>query len=285
MNDLAAERRWERQVRGLSAVMILPLVAHDRCSGVLVLGSSDADSEFSAGDLKQASTLGFVAAAVLHNAQLFEEVVEIKNFNENILENLSNGVITLDLSLNISKTNAAARRILRLGDRQLRGAPISDIFKGENAWIPDMLSIGKAGTKEELWVEKDIHLDKGQRVTVNLSAVPLTNVERKHIGFMLVLEDITREKRIRSTMARFMSERVVEKLLNTGESMLGGAAQDVTILFSDIRNFTGLSETLSARQMVGTLNDYFTEMVEVIFTARHSPRRRIRITPSAQQSR
>ena len=66
-------------------------------------------------------------------------------------------------------------------------------------------------------------------------------------------------------MARFMSERVVEKVMDAGESVLGGAAQDATILFSDIRNFTGLSETMNARQMVETLNDYFTEMVEVIF--------------------
>ena len=46
------------------------------------------------GDLKQASALAAITLqSVLYNARLFEEVVEARNFNENILENLSNGVI------------------------------------------------------------------------------------------------------------------------------------------------------------------------------------------------
>jgi adenylate cyclase len=265
MNDLAANPRWDRKSSALATLLVMPLVAHERCTGALVLGSGSIEDEYTAGDLTQASALAAIAAEVLYNARLFEEVVEAKNFNENILENLSNGVITLDLALLVTKTNAAARRILHLAERSIVGTSIADFFTDENAWVLNPLSPGKIGEEGVHWADRDIKLGKDEGITVNLSAVPLRNVDGKHIGYMLVLEDITREKRIKGTMARFMSERVVEKVMDAGESVLGGASQDVTILFSDIRNFTGLSELMSPRQMVATLNDYFTEMVDVIF--------------------
>jgi adenylate cyclase len=265
MNDLAENPRWDRDVSAPATLLVMPLVAHERSSGALVLGSERDGDEFTAGDLKQASALAAIAAQVLYNARLFEEVVEARNFNENILENLSNGVITLDLSLRVSKTNAAARRILHLNDHHLVDTLIGDFFTNENAWVLEPLSPDRIRSEGVHWADRDLRLGKDEGITVNLSAVPLSNVDGGHIGYMLVFEDITREKRIKGTMARFMSERVLEKVMDAGESVLGGASQDVTILFSDIRNFTGLSEQMNPRQMVGTLNDYFTEMVDVIF--------------------
>ena len=65
-------------------------------------------------------------------------------------------------------------------------------------------------------------------------------------------------------MARYMSSEVVEQVLAGGESELGGKTQTVSILFSDVRNFTGVSEALGARETVSLLNEYFGVMVEVV---------------------
>ena len=64
-----------------------------------------------------------------------QKVIEARNFNEAILANLSNGVITLDAGQRITKTNEAARRILQLGDADLVGKTADEVFTGENAWI------------------------------------------------------------------------------------------------------------------------------------------------------
>jgi adenylate cyclase len=64
---------------------------------------------------------------------------------------------------------------------------------------------------------------------------------------------------------QYVSDEVVEKLLALGHRPdLGGEAKQVTVLFSDIRNFTTISERLSPHQLVEMLNAYLSHACEAI---------------------
>jgi adenylate cyclase len=84
------------------------------------------------------------------------------------------------------------------------------------------------------------------------------------LGLRLTGEERERA-RIRGLFARYVSNEVVEKLLSEERRPdLAGEAVTVTVLFSDIRNFTTISEKLSAHEVVEMLNAYFTRVCEPI---------------------
>jgi adenylate cyclase len=87
------------------------------------------------------------------------------------------------------------------------------------------------------------------------------------LGLRLTGEERQRA-RLRQIFGRYVAQEVVEKLLADGANPdLGGEAYRVTVLFSDIRNFTTISESLEPVQVVEMLNRYFTRACEPILAA------------------
>lgn len=79
-----------------------------------------------------------------------------------------------------------------------------------------------------------------------------------------VLENRSKEK-VKSAMGKYMSEDVMKRVvMNIDNLGLGGKKATVTVLFSDIRGFTSMSEQMSAQQVSEILNEYFTAMEPII---------------------
>ena len=90
------------------------------------------------------------------------------------------------------------------------------------------------------------------------------------VAFLLtVILRLTGEERERARMKRmfgsYVSDEVVDMLMVGGKKLdLGGETVNVTVLFSDIRNFTTISERLEAHEVVEMLNEYFTRVTAPI---------------------
>ncbi|MBN2223890.1 MAG: adenylate/guanylate cyclase domain-containing protein [Deltaproteobacteria bacterium] len=84
----------------------------------------------------------------------------------------------------------------------------------------------------------------------------------------LVIENLKEQQGrnlIAAVLGRYLPGPAAEKILS-GDVELSGEERTITVLFSDIRDFTGISERLSPYEVVGLLNRYLEHMVRIVFT-------------------
>ncbi len=105
------------------------------------------------------------------------------------------------------------------------------------------------------FTEKDLELFQN---VANQAAVQIQN---SLFALKLEAEAITRQR-----FQRLLSPAIAEQVLaGNVEIAKGGQLRDTTVLFSDIRGFTAMSERKDAREVVDMLNEYFELMVDIIF--------------------
>jgi adenylate cyclase len=197
----------------------------------------------------------------IENAALFDNVQNLMNYNMSMLSSMSNGVLTINEDDEIETCNDSGLRIMKLEEsQQILKQKTTDFFKGENEWI-----LSKLENVEEGEYISDAELTfEDEKISTNVSIVPLKSTENESLGTMIMLEDISNEKRMKSTMSRYMDADLAEQLMDGGEGLLGGQESIGTVLFSDIRSFTTLTEELGAQGTVALLNEYFTIMVDCV---------------------
>ena len=296
------------------------------------------------------------AGIALENAQLFQEISLEKQYQKDILESLSDAVISTDMEGRIVTINEAALKLLGcpVSDRKqknhakdsdrtasepaqrldpvaagiwqeaLSGRLIWDVVpiehlkfrledslnNGAKHYVPEqsltvsvasapmnppemslverlqqlsMAQSSRARRKPEtcvlvvpdeltyrLWGDENCLVSPqhvmGWNRSINLTVSPLSAPNGGVRGGLVVLEDISQEKRMKTTLYRYMTPSVADRVMALGdEGLMVGERKEVTVLFSDIRGYTTLTEALEAADVVSMLNEYFETMVEAVF--------------------
>lgn len=201
----------------------------------------------------------------LENAKLFGDVQAMKNYNESMLQSMSNGVITFDEEGENKTCNAAGGRIMRVDPGEMLGKKADEIFGEENQWLIEMIGrveetdIGEALDDTEMSVGEE-------KVSINVTVLPMQSGEETSLGTLVMIEDISDAKKAKSTLSRYMDPALAAQMLAGGnqDDILGGKDTVATVLFSDVRSFTTITEQLGAQGTVALLNEYFEIMVDCI---------------------
>ncbi|HLO88709.1 MAG TPA: GAF domain-containing protein [Nostocaceae cyanobacterium] len=278
---------------------------------------------FTSSDEEFMRAFNIQAGIALENARLFENVLLERQYQKDILQSLSDAVISTDMHGQIVTINDAALELLGCPVKEVNGknnkllwehhlvgrrvwevVPIENLQMrledslkyGARHYVPEQTLLvglyeGKSSELRNQHVilalrdryNSDIFIPWNQPLTpqsellhinqikqlersLNLTVNPLTNPEGGVRGGLVVLEDISREKRLKTTMYRYLTPHVAEQVMALGDdSLMVGERKEVTILFSDIRGYTTLTENLGAAEVVSLLNQYFETMVEAVF--------------------
>eukprot|EP00697_Spironema_sp_BW2_P010966 gnl/Spiro4/26516_TR13196_c0_g1_i1.p1 gnl/Spiro4/26516_TR13196_c0_g1~~gnl/Spiro4/26516_TR13196_c0_g1_i1.p1 ORF type:complete len:1451 (-),score=397.27 gnl/Spiro4/26516_TR13196_c0_g1_i1:80-4432(-) len=239
------------------------------------------------------------AAVAIQKAKVFQETIRVRNQLNAILTSITSLILTLDENGRLLDANRNPLNLLGVSQDEMKDASFRDwlslnpefvnniqkVYLGEGeAYASDFLyrvPPHKSRKSTDNSPDDDGDTEPAADVvhTINFHVNPLhfsddgaasaaghwDASDGKVKGVVISCEDVTSEKKMLSTLSRYLSPTLAQQVVEQGQ-LLGGQKQKCSVLFADIRNFTSLSEHLDdPRYIVEVLNEYFGRMVDVIF--------------------
>ena len=167
------------------------------------------------------------------------------NFDIVLLDIMMPDVSGYDVLAEVRKTLSPLELPIIMATAKDQGEDVVSAFKlGANDYIVKPIDFPVALARIETQLSRKRAMEEARRLTVELE---------RHNQF------------IRKTFGRYLSREVVESLLATPEGLqLGGEKRTITILMSDLRGFSALSEKLDPEQVVTVLNNYLGKMADIV---------------------
>jgi len=203
--------------------------------------------------------------------------------------NMSEGVMTISFDGVVAYANPSALVILGFTEDELVGKKFAGLFfdREENDKFSQaildaiydrehphdaIVPYTNGDTTRQLRVVTSFLQDNGEKIGIivvfgDLSELmDLRDAVRSMEKIRALNEQLNmRNKLLNETFGRFLSDEIVRQLLDTPDGLnLGGSKRKLTIMMSDLRGFTAISERMDPEELITMLNHYLGEMTEII---------------------
>ena len=243
LDDPASARRHpEAEVafwRNQGIHYFVPCVSEEGTIAVLALGAKTSGEPLSSEDVALLTAVAAQVATAIENGRLYTqlqvkaaEVDRIREFNENIIESLNDGLVVLDLEDRVVRWNAALDRIYGVARDAAVGQPLATLF---DASFADRLARERrdhaAGSTLYRAPLTSRHAGEPRDLLVNAAQAPLLTPGGDTAGTMVLLEDITARVRLEEQLQ--LSDRMASVGL-----LAAGVAHEVNTPLTGISSYT-----------------------------------------------
>gem|GEM_PF-207903 len=214
----------------LEAEAAVPVIMGGTLSGVFILGPKLSGEPYSKEDVTLLLALSSQLAVALKNAQYHREVAGMKQYLENVLENMGNGLVTIDSSGRIITFNGAAEGITGLAVGDVMGRDVDSVLNPElSLFLRQTLLEGRG------FVEREFEITTGQNRRFLNGSTAIVEFPDDEFGYcaILVLSDVTRQKELEKEKSR------TERLASLGE-LAAGMAHEIKNPLVSIKTFAEL---------------------------------------------
>lgn len=198
------------------AILCAPLQSKGRLIGA-VEAINKLDGQFTKQDLNRLVALSAPAATAIENAQLYQnlarqmaQVDTLRAFNQNVIENMTTGLIALDIAGIVTVFNKAAAALLGLRTEEIIGQPATVALTCASELIAPLTTALK--TRQRL-DERNVviqHWD-GSSITIAVTTTPMYTAEGEFTGVLGLIEDLTALKTLEAESRR------LDRLADLGE--------------------------------------------------------------------
>ncbi|MDR0784259.1 MAG: adenylate/guanylate cyclase domain-containing protein [Treponema sp.] len=158
----------------------------------------------------------------------------------------------------ITLTSAVVAVVLLVIFSNMLTKPLAKVIAG----MDNILKSGDMSERVEV-VYRDETGTLGRTFNVMTAGLETAYRQIKKHAFDAVMAQ-KKERRIRQIFQKYVPKDLIDKFFASPESMLVGDNRDLSILFSDIRGFTTISEGMKPDELVNSLNRYFSGQVDVV---------------------
>jgi PAS domain S-box-containing protein len=185
--------------------VVLPLIIEGQVVGLITAETGEAGrtGPFNQISLDLLSVLAGQLAIVLENVQLFQQTETLHAFNEDVIQNMTNGLIATDRNLQVTVFNPAAASMLGYRSEEVLYQPLSKVIKGARELVrvfKKVLASQQACAHQEITIP---HWD-GTPLPVSISTAPLLTRDGacEPVGVVAVLEDLSEIKALEAERRR-----------------------------------------------------------------------------------
>ncbi len=203
-------------------IVFVPLQLKERVFGLLVLGRQSSDS-YKTGELDFIRLLANHVAVAIENARLYNEALLEKNKMEAIVNQMGDGVVILDAEGKILLVNEAAENLTGFEADEVIGISCEETHQNMNGTFKIILPETPKNETEEIFKTEGVILkEEGDEIHLRSVYSFVKSFDGKPLGWVILLHDITEEKKQEQTKNDFLS--IVSHDLRTPLTAIKGYA-------------------------------------------------------------